>query len=125
MPRIRCCERRDEAKKTRPCPLAPAHIYDYYGHMIVTSIASLKASLSEYLAGVKGGAEVIVTERGRPVARIVPYEAQGDEMDDLVRAGAVRPPHRPLGAGFAGVNGPEDPDGLLLRALLDERESGR
>lgn len=91
----------------------------------MTSIASLKASLSEYLAGVKGGAEVIVTERGRPVARIVPYEAQGNELGDLVRAGSVRPPRGPLAVELSAAMGPEDPEGRLLRLLLDERESGR
>ena len=93
--------------------------------MVVTSIASLKASLSQFLAGVKTGEEVIITDRGRPVARIIPYESGGAELDDLVRTGRVRPAHKRLPLGFSTDPKPADPEGRLLLALLDEREAGR
>lgn len=93
--------------------------------MYVTTIAKLKASLSELLAGVRAGEEVVVTDRGRPIARIVPYEPSGSELDDLVRAGAVRRARRELPSGFWDEAAPADPDGRLLGALLEERESGR
>ena len=93
--------------------------------MLVTTIATLKASLSEFLAGVKAGEEVVVTDRGRPVARIVPYEPGGEELDDLVRAGQVRRPRAGLPEGFWRQPTPSDADGLLLGALLEERESSR
>ena len=38
-------------------------------------VAQLKAQISHYLRRVKAGEEVIVTERGIPVARIVPIES--------------------------------------------------
>ncbi|PYN64673.1 MAG: type II toxin-antitoxin system prevent-host-death family antitoxin, partial [Candidatus Rokuibacteriota bacterium] len=41
--------------------------------MTSAAVAKLKASLSEYLARVKAGEEVIVTERGKPIAKIVPF----------------------------------------------------
>ena len=93
--------------------------------MIVTNIATLKASLSELLAGVKAGEEVVVTERGRPVARIVPYASGGAELDDLVRAGQVRRARHPLPADFWTQTRPADPEGRLLRELLEERHAGR
>ena len=93
--------------------------------MKVTSVAALKASLSEFLASVKAGEEVIVTDRGRPVARIVRYEPGGDELDDLVRTGQLRPPRSHLPSGFWTRPRPADPGGLLLRALLEERQAGR
>jgi prevent-host-death family protein len=93
--------------------------------MVVTSVALLKASLSELLAGVKAGGEVIVTERGRPVARIVPYESAGAELDDLVRAGQVRRSRSHLPPEFWTHPRPADPEGRLLQALLEERETGR
>ncbi len=93
--------------------------------MIVTSIAALKSSLSELLAGVKAGEEIIVTDRGRPVARIVPYEPGGSELDDLVRAGRVRRSRSDLPADFWRQPKPSDPEGRLLAALVEERESGR
>ena len=52
-------------------------------------IAELKARLSSYLAEVKGGQTVIVYDRQTPVARLVPFE---DEPDDVVIIEAsVRP----------------------------------
>jgi prevent-host-death family protein len=93
--------------------------------MVVTSIATLKASLSEFLVGVKAGGEVIVTERGRPVARIVPYESGGAELDELVRTGRVRRSRSPLPKGFWSEQRPADPSGRLLQALLEERETSR
>jgi len=100
-------------------------VSDHYGHMVVTTIATLKASLSELLAGVKAGEEVIVTDRGRPVARIVPYVSGGDEVDGLVRTGQVRRSRGPLPQGFWARPAPADPHGRLLQALLDEREADR
>ena len=93
--------------------------------MIVTTIAALKASLSEFLDGVKAGEEVIVTDRGRPVARIVPYRSGGAELDDLVRAGQVRRSLGPLPTDFWERPRPTDPDGLLLQTLLEERDTSR
>ena len=107
-------------------PALDTHVLnDQYGHMVVTTIATLKASLSEFLAGVKAGEEVIVTDRGRPVARIVPYASGGAELDDLVRSGQVRRSRGPVPPGFWAQLGPDDPKGRLLRALLEEREATR
>jgi len=36
------------------------------------TVSKLKATLSEYLARVKAGEEVLVTERGIPIAKIIP-----------------------------------------------------
>ena len=98
---------------------------DHYGHVVVTSVATLKASLSELLASVKAGEEVVVTERGRPVARIVPYEPGGDELDDLVRAGQMRRSRSHLPPDFWTRPRPADPGGRLLRTLLEERNAAR
>ncbi len=38
-------------------------------------IAELKDHLSEHLRAVERGAEVVVTDRNRPIARIVPIDA--------------------------------------------------
>ena len=62
--------------------------------MKTTPVSQLKATLSEQLARVKAGEEVVVTERGRPIAKIVPI---GDEaiglsahMSELARNGLIR-----------------------------------
>lgn len=40
--------------------------------MKTTPVSELKATLSEQLARVKVEEEIVVTERGRPIAKIVP-----------------------------------------------------
>ena len=57
-------------------------------------VRDLRNNLSGYLDQVKDGAEVIVTEHGRPVARLVPLEGEG-VLDRLIREGKVRPARRP------------------------------
>jgi prevent-host-death family protein len=51
-------------------------------------IAELKAHLSAYIAEVRNGETVIVCDRSRPVARLIPYE----EGDDLEVVEASEPP---------------------------------
>jgi len=41
--------------------------------MKAVKIAELKDRLSEHLRAVERGVEVVVTDRGRPIARIVPF----------------------------------------------------
>ena len=93
------------------------------------AVSELKASLSKYLARVKGGEAVISTERGKPVAKLIPLdraeEAMRAHLRDLERRGAVR-----IGSGripdeFWDLPRLEDPEGLTLKALLEEREEGR
>lgn len=43
-------------------------------------IAELKDRLSEHLRAVEKGAEVIVTDRDRPIARIVPLLERGKQV---------------------------------------------
>lgn len=55
-------------------------------------IRELKNGLSGYIDRVRRGEEVIVTDRGRPVARMSSLDASSDRLNDLVAAGIVRPP---------------------------------
>jgi len=55
-------------------------------------IRDLKNSLSKYIDRVRAGEEVIVTDRGRPVAKLCPLDASDDRLAGLVAAGVVRPP---------------------------------
>jgi prevent-host-death family protein len=65
-------------------------------------IAELKALLSETLARVKAGEEVIVTEHSRPIARLVPLSAAtpAAATQELVRAGLVKAPEKTLDEAF-------------------------
>jgi prevent-host-death family protein len=96
--------------------------------MRTTGVTELKASLSETLARVKSGEEVLITEHGRPIARLMPLPSWDMDAatEELVRKGILKPPERPFDIEeFFKLPRPEDPDGLLLQALLEERRSGR
>lgn len=91
-------------------------------------VARLKAALSEYLAHVKAGEEVVVTERGRPVARLVPLknEGQGEmgRLEALERAGQIKLGSGRVPEGFWSPRRPEDPEGRVRSAVSEEREEG-
>ncbi len=97
--------------------------------MRTVSVSDLKAKLSAYLRGVKQGNEVLVLERGKAIARLVPVDANGDddaERAELIRQGLLRPARGPLPSRFWKKEPrAKDPHGDVLRALLDERASGR
>ena len=56
-------------------------------------VRELRDHLSRYLEQVASGSEVVVTDRGRPIARILP--AGETPLDRLAAAGLVRAPLRP------------------------------
>ncbi|MFN0074709.1 MAG: type II toxin-antitoxin system Phd/YefM family antitoxin [Chloroflexota bacterium] len=91
------------------------------------NIAHLKACLSSYLKEVKNGEEILITERGKAIAWIVPYTRAGStpaEYEEMIKSGQLRPARSALTDDF--WDGPlvPDPNGLVLKALLEERESG-
>ena len=91
------------------------------------SIGRLKARLSEYLRRARAGEGVVVTHRGRPVARLIGLEGDGaleSRVEELVQAGLARLPARPLDAGVLARQRPSDPDGRSLEAVLEERAEG-
>jgi prevent-host-death family protein len=92
------------------------------------AVAELKARLSEFLRLVKGGRELIITERGRPIAQILPVQgaaAVEARRDELVASGAARPPVHRLPADFWSRPRPADSAGRSLELLLEERAEGR
>lgn len=56
-------------------------------------IRELKARLSEYVERVAAGDDVVVTDRGRPVARLVPF-AQESAVQRGVDEGWIEAPRR-------------------------------
>jgi prevent-host-death family protein len=80
-------------------------------------VAELKALLSETLARVKNGEEILVTEHGSPIARLVPLKAASpaEATQQLARSGLVRLPEKRLDERFwkmprARFRQPGDPD---------------
>ena len=67
-------------------------------------IRELKSKLSECVREVKRGGTVVVTERGRRVARLVPEgESLDDRLEVLRRAGTILWSGRRLGRATPGV----------------------
>ena len=64
------------------------------GQPIEVGMRDLRNRLSEWIALVEEGQEILVTDRGRPVARLVGAKAERT-LDRLIREGAVEPPRRP------------------------------
>jgi prevent-host-death family protein len=96
--------------------------------MTTAAISRLKARLSEYLSRVKEGEEVVVTDRGRPIAKLIPYTLEGDEAErrlELARRGIIKLGRGPVSKKFLETPKVKDPEGLALKYLLEERESGR
>ena len=59
--------------------------------IVKVGIRELRENLRSWLDRVKAGDELIVTERGRPVARMNAIEAES-RLEELIRLGVVRPP---------------------------------
>ena len=53
-------------------------------------IRELRAGLSRYVEQVKQGEEIVVTDHGKPVARLVPMNGER-KIDRLIREGVVIP----------------------------------
>ena len=73
---------------------------------------------------MKAGEEVVVTEHGRPVARIVPAFDADEHLRELERQGLVRIGTGKLPPGFLDQPLPES-SASVLEALLEERREGR
>lgn len=68
--------------------------------MISAGIKEVKNNLSRILARVKAGEEILITERGRPIARIV-RENKGDRsiraaLGPLIQKGLIALPNRSI-----------------------------
>jgi prevent-host-death family protein len=79
-------------------------------------VRALHDRLSEHLERVEDGAEVLVTRRGRPIARLSAVE-ESDPLRDLVRRGLVTPPDRPRTARRARVKARE----LVSELVAEQR----
>lgn len=84
-------------------------------------IRELNQDTAGVLSLVEHGESLEITNRGKPIARIVPI-ADG-EMDDLVAAGWAAPPSLPR--PFSTPAGPVDETNAATNALLELRDEER
>ena len=92
-------------------------------------VAELKARLASYLKIVKSGSEILITDRGVPIAKLVPIDSarkRDTRRQRLAAAGLLT-----LGKGRMPRELLKPPTGdpgvgkSVLAALLAEREEGR
>lgn len=93
--------------------------------MYTVGIRELKSRLSEYLRAVRDGEEVLVTDRGRVIARLGPPSASvlielPAAASELARQGLLRPGGGNQRALYPRVKRPL-PSGSSLDLLADER----
>lgn len=92
------------------------------------NIAELKNSLSAYLRLVRAGEELVIRNRNRAIARIVPIEAAGDEEEkeeerDLVAAGLLRLGTGPIEDLFWDLPAPRISSERVQQALQEDRDA--
>ncbi len=91
-------------------------------------VAEFKRGLARYLAAVKSGEQVVITERGRPVAHLVAASEGADgwgEVRELERAGLARVGTGRIPDWVWTAHRPADAGALARRHLAEEREAGR
>jgi prevent-host-death family protein len=85
--------------------------------MLSVGIKELKAKLSSYMDLVEHGEEVVVTERGREIAVVMPITPERRALSRLAREGKARVGSgRPIGASGVAMEGKP-----LSSIVLEER----
>ena len=93
--------------------------------MQTTTVSQLKMSLSAYLRQVKAGEEVVITEHGRPIARLLPLASPASLLEhvrDLETKGLLKRGEKSLPVDFWDLPRPSDPQGAVRSAVARERE---
>lgn len=83
----------------------------------------LGQNVSRVLTRVKEGESLVVTEHGRPVARLVPYTT-GTSLDEMIASGEVTPPSGDL-QEFLARHKPVESEVLGSKVLQEMRDEER
>jgi len=92
--------------------------------MRTTGIRNLKDNLSRYIAQAAAGERVVITDRGRPVAELVPpakAPANRSRYEELVASGVIRPALE-TGDPLAGMPRLKLPKGTAARLINEDRD---
>ncbi len=94
--------------------------------MKTVNISDLKAKLSAHIQLVRNGEEILVCDRNKPVARIVPCDVADypEEMQRLIARGIIRPPlkKRPASFSLPKPIGKIIPDDVMEKVWREERD---
>ena len=89
-----------------------------------TNIADLRNHLTKYLKEVRAGEEIVVRDRQRPIARIVPFTVDDDDMDDaaLIASGLMRKGSGRIAASFWKARRPPVTLEQVVAAVSGDRD---
>lgn len=112
--------------------LPRSELYGYNSHegtqMRSVNVAELKNQLSKYLTFAKGGEEIVIRDRSLPVAKLVPFESEDADEEELllVAAGKMRLPEKAVDLRkVLKLPTGRDHGRAVTEALIEEREHGR
>ena len=93
---------------------------EYRTQSLHVGVRDAKANLSRLLREVKSGRDVIITEYGRPIARLVPIRtlSLADRLAEMEARGDIVS-QKPVAVTYQPVRIPE---GLAQRYLQEDRE---
>lgn len=95
--------------------------------MQTTTVSKLKMSISACLRQVKDGEELLITEHGRPVARLLPVAdiaSLPEHLAEMERKGLLKRAEKSLPDDFRNLPRPADPEAAMRSAVSREREEG-
>ena len=89
-----------------------------------TNIADLRNRLTQYLQEVRAGEEIVVRDRQRPIAKIVPFTVDEDEVDDaaLIASGQMRKGSGTLPPSFWKARRPRISPRVAVAAVSADRD---
>jgi prevent-host-death family protein len=96
--------------------------------MKTAGVAELKANLSRYLDSVRAGQEVVVTDHGVAIAKVVALEPRqhgSSRRQRLIRAGLLVPARKRLPRALATPPRGPRVGGAVVSALIEERKGSR
>ena len=96
-------------------------------HIINAGIREAKIHLSKLLKHVKNGNEVILTDRGRPVGKIVPLKTEELSLEERIQKLEDRDLLEPLPGDYHQKMPQPIPvaDNIAQRLLSEDRNGGR
>jgi prevent-host-death family protein len=99
-------------------------IFQRVALMRSTNIADLRNHLTRYLKEVRAGGEIIVRDRQRPIAKIVPLTVEDESAEEaaLEAAGLMRKAQRRLPPSFWKVRRPSVSVRAAAAAISEECE---
>ena len=101
-----------------------SHLHEWKAGVLMeasTGIRELKEQLSAYIRRVKSGETIVITDRGKPVGRLVPYsESLADRLEVMQGSGFIHWSGRRL-ASLKPV-AQNKSERLISDLLLEDRE---